>query len=98
MAGEGHRFIWRVEDVLASGDSRVVAETTDLRDLLSYRNMNLELVLVVLYYDSEGITDEDPLFIHDDEIPSKARHDLDVPLIYQFEYNEVWSNVSDNVM
>lgn len=98
MAGEGHRFIWRVEEVLASGDSRVIAEATDLKDLSIYRDTDLELVLVVLYYDSEGITDEDPLFIQDDEIPSRARHDLDVPLTYQFEYNEVWSNITDNVM
>ena len=98
MAGEGHRFIWRVEEVLASGDSRVIAEATDLKDLSIYRDTDLELVLVVLYYDSEGITDEDPLFIQNDEIPSRARHDLDVPLTYQFEYNEVWSNVSDNDM
>lgn len=98
MAGEGHRFIWRVEEVLASGDSRVIAEATDLKDLSIYRDTDLALVLVVLYYDSEGITDEDPLFIQDDEIPSRARHDLDVPLTYQFEYNEVWSSITDNVM
>ncbi|MBD3586235.1 hypothetical protein HHX48_10835 [Salinimonas sp. HHU 13199] len=98
MAGEGHRFIWRVEEVFASGDSRVIAEATDLKDLSIYRDTDLELVLVVLYYDSEGITDEDPLFIQDDEIPSRARHDLDVPLTYQFEYNEVWSNITDNVI